>query len=184
MSKRKNNRGGGSSSNSKNLPPPRFRINTNDYTHVDEASFTRDSQPIEFNSENEVDHETLNRCFANFEEELDEKVEINEEEDETPTPSSPATELLEQDEVPSLPTFSKIAYIRELYNPDYEGIPRSTIKSDLFKYQKEYCHFLRCLFVYYDDRLSITSAMGRNPNGNDYFTITVHWIDHEWNMQK
>ena len=107
MSERKNNRGGGSSSNSKNLPPPRFRINTNDYTHVDETSFTRDSWHIEFNFENEVDHETLNRCFTNFEEELDEEVEINEEDDETPTPTSPATELPEQDEVPSLPTFSK-----------------------------------------------------------------------------
>ncbi|KAG5612840.1 hypothetical protein H5410_024121 [Solanum commersonii] len=73
MSERKNNRGGGSSSNSKNLSPPRFRINTNDYTH----------------------------------EELDEEGEINEEDDETPTPTSPATELSEQDEVPSLPTFSK-----------------------------------------------------------------------------
>ena len=74
--------------------------------------------------------------------------------------------------------------IRELYNLDYEGIPRNTIKSDLFKYQKEYSHFLCCLFAYYDGRLSITSDMGRSPNGNDYFTLTVHWIDHEWNMQK
>ncbi|KAG5592609.1 hypothetical protein H5410_043123 [Solanum commersonii] len=107
MSERKNNRGGGGScSSSKNLAP-RFRINTNDYTHVDETSFTRDSRPIEFNSENIIDHETLNRCFTNFEEELDEEVEINDEDDETPTPTSPHTELSEQDEVPSLPTFSK-----------------------------------------------------------------------------
>ena len=74
--------------------------------------------------------------------------------------------------------------IRELYNQDYEGISRNTINSDLFKYQKEYCHFLCCLFAYYDCRLSITSDMGRNPNGNYYFTLTVHWIDHERNMQK
>ncbi|KAG5592608.1 hypothetical protein H5410_043122 [Solanum commersonii] len=107
MSERKNNRGGGGScSSSKNLAP-RFRINTNDYTHVDETSFTRDSRPIEFNFKNIVDHETLNRCFTNFEEELDEEVEINDEDDETPTPTSSATELSEQDEVPSLPTFSK-----------------------------------------------------------------------------
>ena len=67
-----------------------------------------------------------------------------------------------------------IHYIQKFYNLDYEGIPRSTIRSDLLKYQKEYCHFLRCLFVYYDGRLSITYYMGRSPNGNDYFTITVH----------
>ena len=40
---------------------------------------------------------------------------------------------------PSYPGF--VHYIRELYNLDYEGIPRNTIKSDLFKYQKEYSHF-------------------------------------------
>ncbi|KAG5604606.1 hypothetical protein H5410_026098 [Solanum commersonii] len=110
MLERKNNReGGGSSSSSKNLPP-RFRINTNEYTHVDETSFTRNSRPIEFNSENIVDHETLNKCFTNFEEELDEEVEINDEGDETPTPTSLAIELPEQDEVPYLPTFSKVVY--------------------------------------------------------------------------
>ncbi|KAG5569109.1 hypothetical protein H5410_058875 [Solanum commersonii] len=48
-----------------------------------------------------------NRFRSGSTEELDEEVEINEEDDETPTPTSPATELPEQDEVPSLPTFSK-----------------------------------------------------------------------------
>ena len=75
---------------------------------------------------------------------------------------------------PSHPDF--VHYIRELYNPDYEDIPINTIKSDLFKYQKEYSHFLCCLFAYYDDRLSITSDMGCSPNGNDYFTLACNWI--------
>ena len=65
MSERKNNRGGVSSSNSKNVPP-RFIVNTNDYTHVNETCFMSPA-PIEFNFENEVDRETLNRCFTNFE---------------------------------------------------------------------------------------------------------------------
>ena len=64
------------------------------------------TRPIEFNSENEVDHESLNRHYTNFEEVFEEEVEINEEDEETPTPTSPVTE------VPSLPTFSNVAVVR------------------------------------------------------------------------
>ena len=69
--------------------------------------FFTSPRPIEYNSENEVDHESLNRHYTNFEEELEEEeVEINGEDEETPTPTSPVTE------VPSLPTFSNVAIVR------------------------------------------------------------------------
>lgn len=87
--------------------PPRFEFNTDDYTHVDETSFMSWPNIIEYNSKNEIDHETLNICFTNFEEELDEEVEINDAEDETPTPTSPSIELPEQNAIPHLPTYSK-----------------------------------------------------------------------------
>ena len=103
MSELKNKKGGVSSSCSKNLPP-RYLVNNNDYTCVNETFFTS-PRPIEFNSENKVDHESLNRHYTNFEEELEE-VEINEEDEETPTPTSPVTE------VSPLPTFSNVAIVR------------------------------------------------------------------------
>ena len=68
--------------------------------------FFTSPRPVEFNSENEVDHESLNRHYTNFEEELEEEVEINEEDEETPTPTSPVTE------VSSLPTFSNVTIVR------------------------------------------------------------------------
>lgn len=60
----------GESSSGRNLSP-RFRVNTDSFTHVDETSFM--SHPTEFNSQNE--NKILNRYY-NFEEDLDEKVEI------------------------------------------------------------------------------------------------------------
>lgn len=32
--------------------------------------------------------------------------------------------------------------------------------------------------------MSITSDIGRSPNGCDYLTVTCHWVDHHLNMQK
>ena len=85
--------------------PPRYLVNTNDYTCVNETFFTS-PRPIEFNSENEVDHESLNRHYTNFEEELEEEVEINEGDEGTPTPTSLITEFS------TLPNFSNVAVVR------------------------------------------------------------------------
>ncbi|KAG5610449.1 hypothetical protein H5410_021730 [Solanum commersonii] len=62
---------------------------------------------------------------------------------------------------PSHPGF--IEYIQQTYNPSFKGFSRNIIK---------------------DCRVFITSNMGRSVNGHDYLTITTHWIDHNWDLQK
>ena len=77
-----------------------------------------------------------------------------------------------------------IAYIHETYNPSFQGLSRSMVKRDIFEFQEKYCQYLRAYFELMDCRVAITTDMGRSPNGFDYLTVTAHWIDYNWNLQK
>lgn len=44
--------------------------------------------------------------------------------------------------------------------------------------------YICCLFSYLHYNMSITFDIGHNPNDNDYLTVTAHWVDHDWNLQK
>ncbi|XP_059294814.1 zinc finger BED domain-containing protein DAYSLEEPER-like [Lycium ferocissimum] len=83
---------------------------------------------------------------------------------------------------PSNPDF--VHYIRAMYNLNFQGIPRSTVTTDVFKFQSDYCQYMRCVFHHLDTRVSVTSDIGRSVNSNDYLCVTTHWIGHNWNMQK
>jgi hypothetical protein len=77
---------------------------------------------------------------------------------------------------PSSPGF--IHYIRETYNPAFNGFPRSTVRRDVFKFAHEYQQYLRYALYHFDGKVALTSDIGRSTNGNDYLTVTCHWIDH------
>ena len=84
-------RGGGGGS-SKSLPP-RFRINNDDFNQFDDTSFERPCA-IDVASGNVVDHESLDRCFDTYFEDVEEEEDVEEQElEDTPTPTSPATKL-------------------------------------------------------------------------------------------
>ncbi|XP_070017150.1 zinc finger BED domain-containing protein DAYSLEEPER-like [Nicotiana sylvestris] len=83
---------------------------------------------------------------------------------------------------PSHPAF--VHYIQETYNPAFQGFPKITVRNDVFKFQTEYLQYIRCVFFHLDCKVSITSDIGRSPNGCDYLTVTCHWVDHHWNLQK
>ncbi|MCD7456468.1 hypothetical protein HAX54_031864 [Datura stramonium] len=74
-------------------PPPPPRFCNIDETYVDETYLPR-QQPYDVNSTTQLDHDTIDRIYTNFEEDLEDSQDVQEEElEETPTPTSPEREL-------------------------------------------------------------------------------------------
>lgn len=96
----KSNKGASSSrggSSSKLLP--RVRYNTEDFTHVNETDFVI-PEAVDFDSDTQLDHETLERLFGNFNEDIEEEVEEDlDDETKQPTPTFPATAEPPKEEV-------------------------------------------------------------------------------------
>ncbi|MCE3215140.1 hypothetical protein HAX54_000980, partial [Datura stramonium] len=87
--------GRGNSSRSLPTPPPP-RFSNVDETYVDETYLPR-QQPYDINSTTQLDdlnNDTIDRIYTNFEEDLEDSQDVQEEElEETSTSTSPATEL-------------------------------------------------------------------------------------------
>ena len=74
------------SSSSSHLPQVWF--NTDDFTHVNETDFAHPSI-IEINSNTPIPHEAFERLYNDFEDELDEEIELHVDDDLEDTPTSP-----------------------------------------------------------------------------------------------
>lgn len=70
-----------------------------------------------------------------------------------------------------------VTYIQKIYNSLFKGISRSTCRADIFRLFRQYHTYIRYLFASLSCRVSLTSDIGRAVNGNDYLTVTCHWID-------
>ena len=77
-----------------------------------------------------------------------------------------------------------IRYIQAIYNPMFNGIPRTTCRSDIFRLHSQYCFYLSTLLKNIQCRMSLTSDLGRAVNKNNYLTVTCHWMDSNFVMQK
>ena len=77
-----------------------------------------------------------------------------------------------------------VFYINRNYNPIFKGVPKSTCRTDVIDLYKKYRFFLRYLFFELNCRVSVTSDFGLTINKLGIFTLTCHWVDHNWVMQK
>ncbi|KAM3379572.1 hypothetical protein P3S68_011986 [Capsicum galapagoense] len=77
-----------------------------------------------------------------------------------------------------------IHYIQAIYNLMFNGIPRSTCRSDIFRLHSQYYFYLPTLLKNIQCRISLTSNLDRAVNKNNYLTVTCHWMDSDFVMQK
>ena len=54
-----------------------------------------------------------------------------------------------------------IHYIQAIYNSMFNGIPRSTCRSDIFRLHSQYCFYLSTLLKNIQCRMTLTSDLGR-----------------------
>ncbi|MCD7469599.1 hypothetical protein HAX54_008740 [Datura stramonium] len=99
----------GPENSSRSLPPP----SPPRFSNVDETYLPR-QQPYGVNSTTQLDHDTIDRIYTNFEEDLEDSQEVQEEKlEETPTPTSSVMESrtftrATRDERPKRPTVEDV----------------------------------------------------------------------------
>ena len=86
---------------------------------------------------------------------------------------------LNHGESPNYEYFNRVSM-----QPAYRRIPRNTLKRHTQKLFYAYRGYLMQMFRTFDDRVSLTSDTWTSFLGEPFICVTVHWIDHDWFLQK
>ena len=74
--------------------------------------------------------------------------------------------------------------VHRSFNPQFKGFSSSTTKRDIIKKNQKKCNEVKTLVENYKEEFCLTSKMWTSGQHMSYLSLTVHYIDSDWNLNK